>query len=260
VVSPDGDTTTLAGGDQGYADGPAAQARFNAPCGVAVGPDGSVYVADTGNRCIRRIARGTVITVAGKPGAGDATGAAADLFSSVAYVAAPAPHLVVADAAARRLQEFSLEGKVGSATSVAGPPTAVVSNPLAAAVPAAGTLMLGGKALRNVAFAATYEVSDERARSVMVRHPVGLCPLGAGWLVTDSGQGAVILVANGRAEVVAGTCLSDTPSWGFRDGDGAKAMFRTMSGIVSDGKRYAYVADTGNNAIRRLDVSNVVAH
>lgn len=46
------------GGDAGlgdYRDGPAAQARFNHPRAVAVGPDGTLYVADQGNNCIRVI-------------------------------------------------------------------------------------------------------------------------------------------------------------------------------------------------------------
>jgi NHL repeat len=53
----------------GSADGPAPVARFNAPRGVATAADGSLYVADSGNHTIRRIAvDGTVTTVAGEAG------------------------------------------------------------------------------------------------------------------------------------------------------------------------------------------------
>ena len=49
----------------GNADGPALEATFNAPRGLALGPDGSLYIADTGNNAIRRIApEGIVTTVA----------------------------------------------------------------------------------------------------------------------------------------------------------------------------------------------------
>lgn len=63
--------STLAGvsGQSGSNDGLALSARFNAPRGVAAAPDGSVYVADTGNHTIRRISvDGVVTTVAGEPG------------------------------------------------------------------------------------------------------------------------------------------------------------------------------------------------
>ena len=49
--------------------GPAAMARLNAPRDVAFGPDGSLYIADTGNNCIRRVGPdGIIATVAGKCG------------------------------------------------------------------------------------------------------------------------------------------------------------------------------------------------
>jgi catechol 2,3-dioxygenase-like lactoylglutathione lyase family enzyme len=77
VVATDGTTTMLAGGGEpnalgsvpgGFADGQADAARFDAPQGIAAGAHGEVYVADTGNHCIRKITpRGTVTTVAGDP-------------------------------------------------------------------------------------------------------------------------------------------------------------------------------------------------
>ncbi len=66
-VTPDGHVTTLAGGGgTGYRDGP-ADALFDTPTGVAIGPTGDVFVADTGNNAVRRIApTGEVTTVAGQ--------------------------------------------------------------------------------------------------------------------------------------------------------------------------------------------------
>lgn len=48
----------------GYADGPAASARFDHPQGLAAGADGTIYVSDTGNSAIRMIADGRVYTLA----------------------------------------------------------------------------------------------------------------------------------------------------------------------------------------------------
>ena len=56
-IDPNGQVTTLAGNTSpGYEDGPAAFARFNSPAALCVDPNGNVYVADTGNHCLRRIA------------------------------------------------------------------------------------------------------------------------------------------------------------------------------------------------------------
>jgi hypothetical protein len=68
LLDEHGAVTTLAGnGTPGHVDGSGRlQARFHSPQGLAWGPDGSVYVADAGNQCIRKIAfQGWVTTLTG---------------------------------------------------------------------------------------------------------------------------------------------------------------------------------------------------
>lgn len=50
--------------DGDYLNGSADKARFSGPQGVAVGPDGSVYIADTGNGAVRLLRDGVVTTLA----------------------------------------------------------------------------------------------------------------------------------------------------------------------------------------------------
>src|SRR5262249_36399971 len=71
-IDPMGMVSTVAGtgppGETrgGFRDGPATQARFDRPEAVAVDDAGNLYVADTHNHRIRRIAPdGTVSTLAG---------------------------------------------------------------------------------------------------------------------------------------------------------------------------------------------------
>ncbi len=63
AITPGGVVSTLAGtGSIGFADGPGNNAKFNFPYGVAVGPDGTIYVADTYNNRIRAVTPGGVVT------------------------------------------------------------------------------------------------------------------------------------------------------------------------------------------------------
>lgn len=74
-VDKSGTWTVLAGGGYetghnwlfgGYKDGLGEQAQFNEPFGLALGPEGALYVADTGNQRIRVVSQlGEVTTLAG---------------------------------------------------------------------------------------------------------------------------------------------------------------------------------------------------
>jgi streptogramin lyase len=69
-ITPDGQVSTVAGGGttDGYVDGKAADARFSYPQGLAIAPDGTIYVADIGNQRVRTIdPQGNVTTLAGNP-------------------------------------------------------------------------------------------------------------------------------------------------------------------------------------------------
>jgi len=105
-----GVVTTIAGsgpfaavggyGEGGYQDGPALQARFDEPSGVAVTPDGAIFVADELNRCIRRIKDGVVSTFAGSPkqsGTIDGAGSAARFAYPRAIASDQDGNLYVAD-------------------------------------------------------------------------------------------------------------------------------------------------------------------
>jgi sugar lactone lactonase YvrE len=84
-VSASGLVTTVGGkpGAAGMADGLGSLARFNSPAGLAIGPDGSIYVADTGNN---RIVKGSplapLLAVEQPPGTPISSGASTD-FGSV---------------------------------------------------------------------------------------------------------------------------------------------------------------------------------
>ncbi|MGB7922066.1 MAG: NHL repeat-containing protein [Pyrinomonadaceae bacterium] len=56
-ISPDGTAVALAGAhERGFKDGSGKDARFNAPAGIAVNKDGALYVTDTANYMVRKLA------------------------------------------------------------------------------------------------------------------------------------------------------------------------------------------------------------
>ena len=97
------DVTTLAGtGDDGSNDGPGETATFNKPWGMAIGPDGSLYIADNWNHKIRKIATdGKVSTYAGTGSVGYADNAcsSATFFCPEGIAVDKDGNVYVADAA-----------------------------------------------------------------------------------------------------------------------------------------------------------------
>ena len=65
----EGTVITIAGQTEaeGHKDGPSDNALFYRPYGIAVSEDGTIYVADQNNQCIRKIKDGIVSTIAGTP-------------------------------------------------------------------------------------------------------------------------------------------------------------------------------------------------
>src|SRR5689334_17819744 len=99
-ISPDGSVTTLAGGSEGFADGAGTSASFNTPSALALGPDGNLYVADSGNNRIRKITPGgTVSTVAGNGTAGyvDGPAATAEFNGPIGLAVSSSGDIYVAD-------------------------------------------------------------------------------------------------------------------------------------------------------------------
>ncbi|WP_432377399.1 hypothetical protein [Duganella sp. P38] len=117
-ITPQGVVSTLAGdGLPGDRDGKGASAQFNGPVGVAVDGAGVVYVTDTYNDRIRRIAAdGTVTTIAGGKRAGLADGPAAQaLFDTPTGIAVNASgELFIADTANHAVRKLATDGTVST--------------------------------------------------------------------------------------------------------------------------------------------------
>jgi sugar lactone lactonase YvrE len=115
-ITPEGQVSTVAGdGTAGYVDGPALQAQFNGPIGIAVDARGNIYVADSYNDRIRMITpEGQVSTLAGAGTAGYADGTRTTaLFDTPGGIAVTTDgSIIVADTGNDRLRKITPEGNV----------------------------------------------------------------------------------------------------------------------------------------------------
>ena len=155
-ISAAGLVSTLAGaaGQVGSTDGQGAAARFSSPNGIALGPDGRLYVADTDNHTIRCIsAAGVVSTLAGaagQEGSADGLGAAARFSRPFDIALGPDGSLFVADMGNDTIRCISAEGAVSTLAGAAGQlgivdgrgPAARFAEPMGLAVGPDGSLFV----------------------------------------------------------------------------------------------------------------------
>jgi sugar lactone lactonase YvrE len=212
-------------GGPGDSDGTCNMARFNQPEGVAVDRAGTVYVADSANHVIRKVSGGVVTTLAGCPGlsgSSDGTNGTARYAFPRGVAVDSAGNVYVADTSNCTIRKVTPDGVV---TTLAGSPGQFGS--------ADGT--------------------NGMARFLL---PEGITVDDAGGLyVSDTGNNLIRkLTPDGVVTTLAG---SAGPS-GSADGTNGTARFWSPRGIAVDSAGNVYVADSGNQIIRKVTSAGVV--
>lgn len=166
-ITPQGVASVFAGkvGEQGARDGPAANARFMTPRGIAVDAAGNLYVADEGNSNIRKITPAGAVTTlagsAGNSGSENGTGTAARFAAPRALAVDAAGNVYVADTDNHTIRQVTpagavttLAGLAGAAGNTDGPgDNARFSEPRGVAVDATGNVFVadtGNAAVRQI--------------------------------------------------------------------------------------------------------------
>ncbi|HXQ71101.1 MAG TPA: NHL repeat-containing protein [Pyrinomonadaceae bacterium] len=261
-ITSEGILTSLAGGNEGFADGAGAAASFNTPSGLAIDSSGNLYVADTGNNRIRKVTpQGEVSAIAGDGTSGYIDGAAAQArFNGPISVAVDATgNVFVADTYNDRVRKISPDGQV-STVAGAGTPgyadgdrnSAQFDTPCGVIAMTDGSLIVadtGNDRLRKIAPDGSVSTVTVNLNGEEISSPVGLALTHDNFLyVTELDRSRVIQIApDGTARVIAGRGA------GFANGsDGAR--FNQPAGIaVVRRTGELYVTDGANYLVRKLD-------
>jgi uncharacterized protein (TIGR03437 family) len=280
-----GIVTTFAGnGNMTFSGdgGPATAASLNLPRGLAINSAGGVYISDTGNSRVRLVSpAGIISTVAGNGSygaTGDGGQATNASFSDVTDIALDAAgNLYIADASNHRIRKVTPGGIV---TTVAGTGVqgssgdgglaidATLNRPISVALDAAGNLYICDSSnhnVRRVSLAsgmiapyagngtAAFSGDGGLATAASLNFPLGVATDKYGYLyIADSGNNSIRRVSPGGMIVtVAGTGNLA----GFA-GDGAAAngaLLNIPSDVAVDGSGNLFIADSGNNRVRKVD-------
>ncbi len=283
VISTVAGTGTLGSGGDG---GPATSAMLNTPRGVAVDGAGNLFIADFLNNRIRKVnASGVISTIAGSgaPGfAGNGGPATSALLNNPAGVAVDgAGNLFIADQANRRIRKVNPSGVISTVAGNGVPgfggdggaaTSAQLDSPVAVAVDSAGNLYIADFArdrirkvnasgvISTIAGTGTAGFGGDggSAASARLNSPAGVAVDSAGNLfIADYGNNRIRKVSpNGAINTVAGNGVT-----GFY-GDGGAATSARLdkpSGVAVDSAGNLFIADYGNNRIRKVNASGVIS-
>jgi len=258
AISPTGVVHVVAGGTKGYADGTSDAARFDTPTGIAIDSRGILYVADAGNDRIRQISpTGVVTTLAGSTqGFADGQGAAAAFHTPYALAVGLTGFLYVADAGNNRVCRISPDGLVVTlAGSLSG-----FNRPTGIAVDAADNVyvadsnnncirLISAKGSVSTLAGSTSGFADGPGVTARFNHPTSLAINAAGTLyVGEQGNNRVRIIGpGGEVSTLAGSGIAT-----FANGIGQQAGFSLPMGLALDATGVLYVADMGNNCIRKV--------
>lgn len=247
-------------GEQGYNgdNGPAAQAQLNTPSAVALGGDGTLYIADTGNHRLRGVTTGGVITtVAGGGASGDSGPALTAFLRSPSGVAVDANgNIYVSDAGDHRVRRIGSDGVIrtvaGSGeegdTGDNGPAIiATLERPTALTFLPDGTLLIADEDARRVRALRTD--GTIAAYATGLRRPSGLAADAASttYIADAENQQITAVTAMGSSVI-----LGNGEQGQFLPGDPLGTALNLPAGLIPGALGTLFVADRGNKAIQQV--------
>jgi sugar lactone lactonase YvrE len=282
-ITPAGVVSTLAGlaGSSGSADGTGNAARFSFPTGVAVDSAGNVYVADDGNNTIRKITPcgdvSTLAGLAGTTGSADGTGSAARFSQPFGVTVDGAGTIYVADRDNHMIRKITPAGVVSTFAGLAGSNGSADGNgsaarfnfPLGVAVDNAGNVYVAdtnSSTVRKITPSGDVSTFAGQASSVGSADGTGNAARfnnTQGVAVDSSGNVYVADYLNHTIRRITPSRVVSTlaglaGNGGSADGTGNGARFNFPYGVAVDSAGNAYVADSGNNTIRKITPARAV--